>query len=127
MAEFSGKGRPNDMIKGAVDDVYVDIETGCKYRCVAVHEIKSDTVLYYYTWVQVIENSGSVSGENGLSAYDIAVKNGFKGSEAEWLESLKGPMGESGSSPVRGVDYWTETDIASIKSYVDSAILGGAW
>lgn len=25
-----------------------------------------------------------------MSAYDIAVKNGFKGTEAEWLESLKG-------------------------------------
>ena len=24
----------------------------------------------------------------GLSAYDVAVKNGFKGTEAEWLESL---------------------------------------
>lgn len=29
-------------------------------------------------------------GENGLSAYEIAVKNGFEGSEQEWLDSLKG-------------------------------------
>lgn len=28
-------------------------------------------------------------GDNGLSAYEIAVKNGFKGTETEWLESLK--------------------------------------
>ena len=28
-------------------------------------------------------------GEAGKSAYDIAVENGFKGTEAEWLESLK--------------------------------------
>lgn len=27
---------------------------------------------------------------NGTSAYDIAVNNGFKGTEKEWLESLKG-------------------------------------
>ena len=26
---------------------------------------------------------------NGLSAYEIAVENGFKGTEVEWLESLK--------------------------------------
>jgi hypothetical protein len=32
-----------------------------------------------------------------------------------------------GHSPVRGEDYWTEADIAEIKSYVDEAILGGAW
>ena len=28
---------------------------------------------------------------------------------------------------VRGVDYWTEEDKAEIKSYVDDAILNGAW
>ena len=28
-------------------------------------------------------------GEDGLSAYDIAKKHGFEGSEEEWLESLK--------------------------------------
>lgn len=30
------------------------------------------------------------TGENGLSAYEIAKNNGFEGTEAEWLESLKG-------------------------------------
>lgn len=34
--------------------------------------------------------SGSGTGENGKSAYEIAVENGFKGSVSEWLESLKG-------------------------------------
>lgn len=28
-------------------------------------------------------------GKNGLSAYEIAVKNGFKGSEQDWLNSLQ--------------------------------------
>ena len=31
----------------------------------------------------------------GKSAYDIAVENGFVGTEAEWLESLKGEDGKS--------------------------------
>lgn len=35
--------------------------------------------------------------------------------------------GGGGSTPVKGVDYWTEEDIAEIKSYVDDAILGGEW
>ena len=30
-------------------------------------------------------------------------------------------------NPVRGVDYWTEEDIATIKTYVEEAILGGEW
>ena len=32
-----------------------------------------------------------------------------------------------GYTPVRGADYWTAEDIAVIKGYVDTAILGGAW
>jgi len=35
--------------------------------------------------------------------------------------------GTDGYTPQRGVDYWTEEDKAEIKSYVDEAILGGAW
>lgn len=38
-----------------------------------------------------------------------------------------GPAGADGTTPVRGTDYWTAEDIAEIKSYVDDAILGGAW
>lgn len=32
----------------------------------------------------------------GESAYEIAVRNGFEGTEVEWLESLKGVQGASG-------------------------------
>jgi hypothetical protein len=32
----------------------------------------------------------------GLSAYEIAVKNGFEGTETEWLASLKGEKGADG-------------------------------
>lgn len=31
---------------------------------------------------------GGLNGSNGLSAYEIAVKNGFAGTEVEWLASL---------------------------------------
>lgn len=38
-----------------------------------------------------------------------------------------GEKGEDGYTPVRGKDYWTDADKAEIKSYVDTAILNGAW
>ena len=41
--------------------------------------------------------------------------------------NIKGANGEDGKTPQRGTDYWTNEDIAEIKSYVDEAILGGAW
>jgi len=31
-----------------------------------------------------------VAGQRGKSAYEVAVDNGFTGTEKEWLESLKG-------------------------------------
>lgn len=34
----------------------------------------------------------------GLSAYEVAVKNGFVGTEKEWLDSLKGEKGADGAS-----------------------------
>lgn len=48
--------------------------------------------------------------------------------EALALANASGDFdGEDGYSPVRGTDYWTDSDIAEIKSYVNNAILGGAW
>lgn len=38
----------------------------------------------------------------GFSAYDIAVKNGFIGTEQEWLESLKGQQGIEGPQGPQG-------------------------
>lgn len=52
----------------------------------------------------------------------IRGERGEKGDKGE-----AGPQGEAGKTPVRGTDYWTAADIAEIKSYVDEAILGGAW
>ena len=39
---------------------------------------------------------GSLTACQAESAYDLAVKNGFKGTQAEWLESLHGSDGKDG-------------------------------
>ena len=46
----------------------------------------------------------SCSSEAGASAYDIAVKNGFKGTEQQWLDSLKGADGKDGENGEDGAD-----------------------
>ena len=38
----------------------------------------------------------AVTGPDGKSAYEIAVENGFSGTAAEWLASLKGDKGDQG-------------------------------
>ena len=42
--------------------------------------------------------SGGGTGTAGKSAYEIAVDNGFVGTETEWLESLKGSDGNKGDN-----------------------------
>ena len=41
-------------------------------------------------------------GENGKSAYEIAVQNGYDGTESDWLESLKGQKGDTGEPGATG-------------------------
>ena len=54
------------------------------------------------------ETSRSASvGEDlprGKSAYEVAVENGFSGTEAEWLASLKGATGAPGANGKDGTD-----------------------
>ena len=45
-----------------------------------------------------------VNGIDGKSAYEIAVANGFTGTEVEWLESLKGSDGRDGADGLPGKD-----------------------
>lgn len=42
-------------------------------------------------------------GNDGLSAYEIAVKNGYIGTETEWLSSLKGDKGDTGDQGLQGI------------------------
>lgn len=50
------------------------------------------------------DGAPGADGEDGASAYQVAVANGFVGTEVEWLASLEGPQGEQGIQGVPGVD-----------------------
>ena len=67
-------------------------------------------------------------GEAGESAYDIAVRNGFTGTEAEWVESLKGEKGADGADGAdgdTGADGADGADGANGKSAYDLAVDNG--
>ena len=61
---------------------------------VATHPtyVGADNYVYEYdtTTHEYKKTNISVKGDQGLSAYEVAVRNGFVGTEEEWLESLKG-------------------------------------
>lgn len=52
---------------------------------------------------------GTIKGKDGASAYEIAVKRGFKGTEAEWIRSLASQVG---SLPMRNIILRVDTDSA---------------
>jgi hypothetical protein len=58
---------------------------------------------------------------------DMALYSDISSAVNDALTQAKASGEFDGYSPVRGTDYWTEEDKAEIKSYVDEAILGGAW
>jgi len=46
----------------------------------------------------------SLQGKDGKSAYEIAVENGYRGTVGEWLESLQGEDGQDGEDGEDGQD-----------------------
>lgn len=75
-----------------------------------------DVVTYALCKKQIadaLKGAGALKGEQGLSAYQIAVNHGFSGTESDWLSSLKGDsgytpyIGNNGNWFVNGVDTGT--------------------
>ena len=64
--------KSKDALPAAGDEtkIYVTDDSGLSYR---------------YTGSEYVEVTGPI---NGLSAYEVAVSNGFAGSQAEWIKSL---------------------------------------
>ena len=60
-----------------------------------------------------------LKGADGDSAYEIACKNGFEGTEQEWLATLNG---NDGHTPVKGEDYWTEADKTEVQTFINTSV-----
>lgn len=65
---------------------------------------KGDTGAQGLQGVAGANGTDGINGTNGLSAYQIAVSNGFIGTEQQWIVSLKGATGATGAS---GANGWT--------------------
>ena len=60
--------------------------------------------LYTQLLKKLSEMQTGANGKDGRSAYEIAIENGFVGTVAEWLESLKGRDGKDGLPGKDGKD-----------------------
>lgn len=61
---------------------------------------------------------GTLGGNviRGYSAYQVAVRNGFEGTEKEWLESIIGQQGEKGDTGDSGVHVGTDAPTDPVKN-----------
>ncbi|MFD5848300.1 hypothetical protein [Streptomyces chartreusis] len=87
------EGREKD---GTPIVTYVAVPASGSHWVGSIRADLSDTITGGGTVVYLPGPAGT-DGEDGASAYQVAVANGFVGSEAQWLASLVGPPGESGS------------------------------
>lgn len=72
------------------------------------------------TLIETKLNNGEFNGrkgDNGKSAYEIAVENGYTGTEEEWLTSLKGNKGDTYTL--------TATDKQDIADLISASIVNG--
>ena len=81
----------------------------------------TDNVIYIWdvdaaAWVAIGDLQGPAGPTGPAGPQGSPGQNGQDGQD-----------GQDGYTPVRGVDYWTEADIETIKSYVDESILNGVW
>lgn len=69
---------------------------------------------------EIVDIQGSLSlvlrGQDGLSAYEVAVKNGFVGTEAQWLESLKGESARAEAYTHEAEEYWHNAQASAIQA-----------
>ena len=72
--------------------VITEVETELGYDLTITDAEGSNTI----TLKNGTNGLNGTNGQDGKSAYDIAVEQGFVGSEQEWLESLKGQDGQDG-------------------------------
>ena len=80
---FPGPPGPPLLIKGSLNSVG-DLPTNPSIG----HGYLIQGILYTWSGIEWI-NGGQLQGPIGLSAYQVAVDNGFIGTEQDWLDSLK--------------------------------------
>lgn len=77
------------------------MEEPVKESVIKKYNINSIMIAVMLFFVVVVSIFIFCGGAKGKSAYQLACENGFKGTQAEWLESLKGKDGKDGKT----VDY----------------------
>lgn len=77
-------------------------------------------------------STSSAPGQNGKSAYELAVENGFSGTLSQWLLSLIGEAGPSGNQGIPGNpgnpgSDGREVEFQKTATHIQWRYVGGSW
>lgn len=107
---------PTDYLSSIPDEYVTEIEMNAAIANAQLSGGEVNLNSYYtkdetYSKTEIDDaiNNAQLSGADGASAYEVALNNGFEGTEEEWLESLKGEKGDG----------------ADVKSTYEYAVDGG--
>ena len=70
--------------------------------------------------LSIIKGDKGDKGEQGDSAYQVALNNGFEGTEQEWLESLKGEAGSYDDTAIQESVSYLNQDVLLLKATTSS-------
>ena len=94
------------VIEETIQATTIVIDDNCTPVTIEIAEVSNDATIEFCS-----------IGEPGLSAYQIAVANGFEGTEEEWLESLKAITTLATSGFGENIEYDAETQTLTIDKY----------
>lgn len=97
---FYSQASHTNRISGESGKIYVDIHTNALYRFGGSAFIKIASA--GSTESTDTGGQSGANGQDGKSAYQIAVENGYSGTVSEWLNSLKGTDGQNGADGQNG-------------------------
>ena len=71
-------------------------------------------------WLASLVGAPGNDGQNGLSAYELALQNGYDGTLQDWLASLVGAAGNDGQNGADGKDGLSAYELAQKNGYEGS-------
>ena len=94
---------------------------GSSYACLkdCVGIIPTDTTYWQLVAQKGEQGEQGIQGEQGEQG--IQGIQGIQGVAGQ--DGKDGQNGKDGYTPVRGIDYWTEEDIATIQQYIDNQLV----
>jgi len=87
---------------------------------------KGDTGEQGIQGIQGVKGDKGDTGEDGISAYEIALQNGFVGTEDDWMNQLYDRANHTGTQPISSIDN-LQNELNNKESVIITGTTGQYW